>query len=608
MDLLKASRNSFSSSLAHFDSNSPYTYRPLKSPSNFRLLHILPKSKPENLQFYLCESEIDESKDYHAVSYAWGAPIFNRRIYSAQGFLDITESLFEALLQLRHRREYGLPGLLWIDAICINQQDLDERSQQILLMDKIFGRSNPACVWLGPETAMDGRIFGFIRRFADDYWTLVEEVCDSEEGMNAVFDQILASDPDNHDNCEALTKLLERSWFLRAWTFQEMISAPKAFVFSGQQSINLSYLMTFGTLWVFLQLKTKLLSRESQLAVGQLALAFRVINGLSDESQSNAYCSLLSLASTIRTRQATDPRDKLYSVVPLATDQESLPYSPTYKVDTEVLYRDFAAHVITRRNNLDIFNSCFYDSCSDLPTWVPDWSTQLVAHYPLEPKHSEFHASGYYTQTTIAEAKGKILIVKASILEQVEQLSDSKLHLGDNYLQDYYESYVSMVRNQQQAAQSLSSMVASSSLYANEESQREAFWRAFLGESNTNDQLSAELERKVQQFCTNLDSIIANEIDLAHFNAQAYGATEERLVHNASGRKICLTHTGRVGWVPGAARVGDSVGLVLGSAVPILLRQEGDSYLMIGQCYIHGIMGGEGMNGCDTQFESLQLV
>lgn len=78
----------------------------------------------------------------------------------------------------------------------------------------------------------------------------------------------------------------------------------------------------------------------------------------------------------------------------------------------------------------------------------------------------------------------------------------------------------------------------------------------------------------------------------------------------ASGRNFCLSRERRIGWVPHAARTGDIVSIMPGSPVPFIIRpvERGNSYLMISQYYIHGIIDGEAVAGKEDQFQRIELV
>ena len=91
---------------------------------------------------------------------------------------------------------------------------------------------------------------------------------------------------------------------------------------------------------------------------------------------------------------------------------------------------------------------------------------------------------------------------------------------------------------------------------------------------------------------------------------ERFGEIYARALRMALHRNFCLTLEGRIGWVPHAAQTGDIISLMRGSPVPIIIRptQQENSYFMIGQSYIHGIMDGEAVVGKEDQFQRIQLV
>jgi hypothetical protein len=73
-------------------------------------------------------------------------------------------------------------------------------------------------------------------------------------------------------------------------------------------------------------------------------------------------------------------------------------------------------------------------------------------------------------------------------------------------------------------------------------------------------------------------------------------------------RRFCVTHGGRLGWVPRYAQEGDSTAIIAGIGVPMALRTNATGYEVLGSCYIHGIMDGELANSDRLRKEVLGLV
>jgi hypothetical protein len=106
--------------------------------------------------------------DYIALSYCWGNATKTRKIYIMRwGDIEVTQNLYEALVNVFHMkqsRRSKSPGhqprcnvLLWVDALCINQEDPVERSQQVRQMRQIYSRASEVVSWIpcGSEQAVD---------------------------------------------------------------------------------------------------------------------------------------------------------------------------------------------------------------------------------------------------------------------------------------------------------------------------------------------------------------------------------------------------------------------------------------------------------------------
>jgi Heterokaryon incompatibility protein (HET) len=133
-------------------------YQKLKdNSSQIRILRVLPPLEPalEPLPIR-CELEVvslDEKPPYEAVSYAWGDPKDTRLIVVEGLEIKIRKNL-EACL--RYLRKPDKELRLWVDAICINQDDKREKSQQVAMMGDIFRSCPSAYIWLGVPSSISG--------------------------------------------------------------------------------------------------------------------------------------------------------------------------------------------------------------------------------------------------------------------------------------------------------------------------------------------------------------------------------------------------------------------------------------------------------------------
>jgi hypothetical protein len=152
---------------------SPYAYEPLsKNPDEIRLLKLMPPSSSGDIKIEIIRVPSSPPPAYEALSYVWGSPERThevtvrtsskkclRRLSRRRRFLfghpkfelshlAISQNLFIALQHLSFAKK---PRLLWIDAICINQDDIVERSEQVNKMASIYGSARLVILWLGEE-------------------------------------------------------------------------------------------------------------------------------------------------------------------------------------------------------------------------------------------------------------------------------------------------------------------------------------------------------------------------------------------------------------------------------------------------------------------------
>ena len=111
-----------------------------------RLLRVLPAESSEDpLVCALSAASLDEKPEYAALSYTWGEPIFDHKITLNGSPFMISTNLHDALRTFRDRKHQ----VIWVDAVCINQSNFDERNRQVLLMQRIYALSTFVLVYLG---------------------------------------------------------------------------------------------------------------------------------------------------------------------------------------------------------------------------------------------------------------------------------------------------------------------------------------------------------------------------------------------------------------------------------------------------------------------------
>jgi hypothetical protein len=132
-------------------------YTPLpRQPGAIRLLRLLPDSDEDSpircsLFIYDLQEWTERPHLYEALSYVWGDPNRVLPIYISEYIVNVTENLHAALRRLR---DNYFERVIWVDAMCIDQQNPDEVKSQILLMARIYSQASRVLIWLG--LAADG--------------------------------------------------------------------------------------------------------------------------------------------------------------------------------------------------------------------------------------------------------------------------------------------------------------------------------------------------------------------------------------------------------------------------------------------------------------------
>lgn len=379
-----------------------YQYSALqRSPAHIRLLTVEPGEIDDNVKCTMRHVPLENCPSYEAVSYTWGNSAEKRPIYIDDHKLEIMPSLASALRHLRYECGDDRGGrVLWADAVCINQEDLEERGNQVGMMREIYRRARRALVWLGtddePEDKqLNGRFVwdkekpGFIYPpgSEESTWLAVNFAaqlakCEMEGDNYSSLDHRIGF-PEAM-GWLALARFFHRGWFRRLWIVQEVAMASDVMGVIGgitfswvafmqaAQHIRLHGPRYFNNNWIFTQM--------GATAVGRANICCGYAKSHDDDTDNSVFkpqATLLSLIYITRTQHCLDPRDRIYAVLGLASDVDHSSLVPDYTKSTEALYKELARHLVTRDSNLDVLCACSYRNRSGkLPSWCPEWDRE----------------------------------------------------------------------------------------------------------------------------------------------------------------------------------------------------------------------------------------
>lgn len=339
------------------------------------------------IQCILVATSIDTPVEYEALSYTWGDDTLSpTRCIDCDGdVVPVTVNLYEALLALRHPNK---PRTLWIDALCIDQSNNEERNHQVALMARIYRKAVGVLIWLGNEgPAMDGaRSFEYLRML---YELVQEKSMQSRRrlGVTAEEEILLGnieSAPGPHPSVEsALNLFLRRRWFTRRWVLQEVYHAREARIYCGTQ-----YMMWEHFVVGFLRLYSADHRYRLPMPIFNIPHADRSL--------------ILDHLDVFDQHDCHDPRDKIFSLLSL---DERASYLPDYALGVSEVFLSFAQHSTEEDGaGLQVLAQASWQSLeartsSDLglPSWVPDWRSSVRDPRMLD---SHVHSTGSHRFST----------------------------------------------------------------------------------------------------------------------------------------------------------------------------------------------------------------
>jgi hypothetical protein len=355
-----------------------YKYEIFDDSKQIRLLTLAPGKDLDPLHGRLDKFPLDDSDVpfYEALSYTWGSvedPGYIS-IDSSNQRLAVTKDLATALRYLRHEEK---PRVLWIDAVCVNQRDLDERSQQVKRMADIYTLAHRVVVWLG-EDADDSDLalcalqdLGTKVKVDWHRFKMSSAASTSSAGHWADASQQL---PYDEKVIKAIYHFFGRSWFRRLWIWQEIwLSSPKSVLLCGKHLILWE---VFRNAIFCLFRKTFALDRIPFLPDYYLRRdhIYKLCN-------SDTVTSFLSLAELTTGSQCSDPRDRVYALLSLVPERARFHIDPDYKKTTLEVYQELFMHHVKQTQSLSILRYCeLSEPRKYQPSWVPDLSRMKLTN------------------------------------------------------------------------------------------------------------------------------------------------------------------------------------------------------------------------------------
>jgi hypothetical protein len=383
-----------------------YRYDLALSGRTIRLLQLEAGRGDDQIRCRLVVKPLGNHVIYNALSYTWGEQKENRTIFCDEKRLKIGENLYQALWQLR---QDGRTELLWADAMCINQEDDTEKTAQVQIMREIYEQARLVITWLGTEGDTDGVGFSFMREI---YAHLGGP---SLEAMNYTsFTQVDKLDLPkiNDPKWKALCRVLFKPYFFRVWIIQELLAAKQCIIQCGTHIMDRSIIFAIASAVEKYHFISNMITANvpldednasEDLTIDELRDLFSAPSNASPtESLPNTGLSLLPLwilksridagdPPTIldllmytRMFKATQPHDKIFALVGLASDIST--NFIDYKKSPSDVQIELAKMCMHKKQSWGpmLFSYVGFKHLSNgLPSWVPDWTSSSPMQLPF---------------------------------------------------------------------------------------------------------------------------------------------------------------------------------------------------------------------------------
>ena len=606
-----------------------FRYAPLDRTRGIRLLKASRQGENKRLTCSFTNVSLDERPQFIAISYAWGEPTLEHRLNcDGNTEMRITSSV-KAILQ--NFADVKDTPYLWIDAICINQSDKDEKAHQIRLMSHIYSGAKQVDVWLG-EPTHDSTVA----------MELIEKVHSS--GILQHRSQISAEtvcQVVGHSwpgpEWTALQRLLIRPWFQRMWVVQEVILASIVRLHCGAKSIswesiaNLMAMMTLhGLHALLLDLHTETDAQMEQLQTFDAIQMISAAEGFRHFRRTGTPISVQDLLIECFQYKTFEPRDKIYGLLGVADDADDPVFDPDYEMSVEEVYTKTARYMLTSEKSTSLFSKNksisvlhvaglgFARAMSGLPSWVPDWTSYpALTCFGNIAFHAEFTAAGKTKPRVRASTDGRRLLVKGILLDSIIFVTPPCPVASSDISTMPASSSIVRQKDPTEVGKWLDAAKRRLPSFAPFQRQngpdwQEVYWRTLIADraQSVSEPASPVYGRYFQAFLLAFPMLPGGAQSLVPTPESAIGAGTFRsaMSHAAVGRSLLVSALKFMGLTAPETRPGDLICLVLGADTPFVLRRNSDeegmfdgTYSLVGECYVHGLMKGEGMQLGEVQ-------
>lgn len=576
-----------------------------------RLLYVDLDFEDDHAPQSLEASNIDGPKPtYTAVSYCWGPSKMEWKLQLGEHTIGITETVDTMLRTFRHCTDYVR---LWIDQICINQQDVLDKQDQVKLMSAIYSKARNTIIWLGH--GLGGVAFNVLEVLGN----LARRHHDQNEEFDHFHGRLgpLRKIVKKTGTAQPISDLFAQAWFSRTWVIQEVVISKAPFIMYGDTLMSWqdfsSYCTTLGPFDIFAELK----SAEEQ-SDPTWKIVMDIASARKDFAASKEGVALFDLLKATRYAAVTMPVDKIYGIMALCSAKLTIDYSKSVKT----LFTETTLQLLDKVHISELLSCIDHDtSKSELPSWVADWSCKrrCVALSDSVNCRLYYAAGGRQEENSIdILAAQRTLSTPALLVDTIKHMTDivQEAELGNV---DSKSSNMSLRQILKFARKHISHQVLGfnafcATLVAGRGGLGLSAWPQEYIEimSLLCDFVASDQSAKIFGQ-TYLARWKGRQLKLEHLNRRKPRdvfqnlklAYRNALLH----RRLAWTTSGRLALIPRFACIGDQLFIIPSCPVPYVLRRRSDnSFMFVGECYLHEVMDSKWMYARGDDLDEIHIV
>lgn len=595
--------------------------------------------------------------DFNCLSYTWGDSTQSKKILLDGKPVTVGANLEAALRSLRSTKQHRDGILLWVDALCINQDDMDEKAKLVNQMYNIYRAARTVTVWLGAADPDTSDLVNRVHNFISTYTRM-----DEPEGSLQQA-KLLKCPPIWYSTTilPAVIHLFDRPYWKRLWVMQEITaSAPCEGFYVGGDVIswnemlllirhhrNLTDLHKATDEFTEVQLGRAFSNLSHTRRLMAMAEMYHTSPGISHRNISLEFGSWTNWISLGGGAHVTDERDRVYGLLGLLSPKISSMVQVRYSVTAATVFRDFSRVLVEATEEFDdVLAGNIWDQ-SDGCSWAINLgksfnrrvintnATGEPRPYDLQEATDERGYEPYVPPT-------KRLKPKFSFSDDSTVLSMWCLHADSiEGISGFASRHPQVNIEWKQPTRPL--------LPGQQSSERESLLRILYADGEKTDDPDSTLldipwyddaepdAPMIEQLQNNgwwdiiqMDNFRAfhefrrQKGDFITYNGAPFSSffprtgapcTNKEKILAALGPIVPVldstfitTTGGQLGSTPVPAQVGDSIFIVPGCSYPVLMRLENGYHRVVGECYVEGLMKGEGVEDHLGQFEEIHCL